>query len=67
MEKIDQLIAPIELQENRNELFEELKPDLLITIGGMIVSKKIKTMLREHRPESHIHVGMNNPNDTFLL
>ncbi|MDC3246326.1 thiamine pyrophosphate-binding protein [Flavobacteriaceae bacterium] len=63
--KIDQLIAPIELQENRNELFEELKPDLLITIGGMIVSKKIKTMLREHRPESHIHVGMNNPNDTF--
>jgi 2-succinyl-5-enolpyruvyl-6-hydroxy-3-cyclohexene-1-carboxylate synthase len=63
--KIDQLIAPIELQNNRNELFEELKPDLLITIGGMIVSKKVKTMLREHRPESHIHVGMNNPNDTF--
>ena len=63
--KIDQLIAPIELQKNRNELFEELKPDLLITIGGMIVSKKVKTMLREHRPESHIHVGMNNPNDTF--
>ena len=63
--KIDQLIAPIELQKNRNELFEELKPDLLITIGGMIVSKKVKTMLREHKPESHIHVGMNNPNDTF--
>jgi 2-succinyl-5-enolpyruvyl-6-hydroxy-3-cyclohexene-1-carboxylate synthase len=63
--KIDQLIAPIELQKNRNELFEELKPDLLITIGGMIVSKKVKTMLREHRPESHIHVGMNSPNDTF--
>ena len=63
--KIDQLIAPVELQENRNEIFEELKPELLITLGGMIVSKKIKSMLREHRPKSHIHLGLNTFNDTF--
>ena len=38
--KIDQLIAPIELSENKSILFDKIKPDLLVTIGGAVVSKK---------------------------
>ena len=65
--KIDQIIAPIELSANRDKIFEKLKPELLITIGGMIISKKIKTMLRNHRPLSHIHLGKYGSKDTFYI
>ena len=50
---IDQLIAPIELLKTRDNLFENLKPELLITTGGMIISKKIKDFLRKHSPSLH--------------
>ena len=63
--KIDQLIAPIEFCENSSDLFNKLKPELLITVGGMVVSKKIKTMLRDYRAVAHIHLGHNNAKDTF--
>ena len=63
--KIDQIIAPIELQNERGKLFKELQPDLLITIGGMVVSKKIKTFLRNFSPKKHFHVGLNDAKDTF--
>ncbi len=63
--KIDQIIAPIELQNERHKLFKELQPDLLITIGGMVVSKKIKTFLRNFSPKKHFHVGLNDAKDTF--
>ncbi len=63
--KIDQIIAPIELQNDRDKLFKELQPDLLITIGGMVVSKKIKTFLRNFSPKKHFHVGLNDAKDTF--
>ncbi len=32
---------------------EEFKPDLLLTLGSNIVSKKIKTLLRKWNPEEH--------------
>lgn len=32
-------------------------PDLLITLGGHIVSKRIKQMLRDHPPAAHWHVS----------
>jgi len=63
--KIDQLIAPVELNENSSELFNKLKPELLITVGGMIISKKIKSMLRTYQPTAHIHLGHNDAKDTF--
>ena len=63
--KIDQIIAPIELHNERDKLFKELQPDLLITIGGMVVSKKIKTFLRNFSPKKHFHVGLNDAKDTF--
>ncbi|MDR2499125.1 MAG: 2-succinyl-5-enolpyruvyl-6-hydroxy-3-cyclohexene-1-carboxylic-acid synthase [Tannerellaceae bacterium] len=32
-------------------------PDLLITVGGQLVSKTIKKFLRKHKPEMHWHVS----------
>lgn len=36
------------------------KPDLVITLGGHILSKRLKTFLREHKP-THIHVSETKP------
>ena len=63
---IDQLIAPIELLKTRDDQFENLKPELLITTGGMIISKKIKDFLRKHSPSLHLHVGENEAKDTYF-
>ena len=57
---IDTIIAPLEEED-----FINLQPDLLLTIGGMIVSKKIKAFLRKHQPKNHWHVGKHVANDTF--
>ena len=59
--KIDQLIAPL----TNNEL-KEFRPEILITIGGMIISKKIKAILRENKPNEHWHIGTHDANDTFF-
>lgn len=39
---IDTIIAPIEQQDSKEELFKALQPDILLTFGGLIVSKKLK-------------------------
>ncbi len=62
---IDSIIAPIELKKTNSGDRELLQPDLLITIGGMIVSKKIKQYLRRFRPSEHWHVDPFHANDTF--
>lgn len=36
---------------------EKLVPDLLITYGGHIVSKRLKQFLRKHPPKEHWHVS----------
>ena len=38
----------------------DFKPDLLVTLGGPIVSKKIKTFLRIHKPIEHWHINASN-------
>jgi len=63
IDAIDCLMAPLELVQNGGE--EELKPDLLLTVGGMIVSKKIKFFLRKHKAAQHIHIDQTKANDTF--
>lgn len=60
---IDTLIAPI---ENYNDQIKDLQPDLVITIGGMIVSKKIKQYLRRFETKVHYHVGKRRAYDTFF-
>jgi 2-succinyl-5-enolpyruvyl-6-hydroxy-3-cyclohexene-1-carboxylate synthase len=60
---IDCLIAPVELEPHNQS---DLQPDLLITAGGMVVSKKIKFFLREHKAKHHFHLGETSANDTFF-
>lgn len=44
----------------------ELAPDLLITIGGEVVSKMIKKYFKEHSPGTHWHLGEEHSlKDTF--
>lgn len=63
---IDRLLAPLELLKGTREVFSTLQPELLITLGGMIVSKKIKSFLRDFPPIVHIHLGSSRANDTFF-
>ncbi|NVK52327.1 MAG: 2-succinyl-5-enolpyruvyl-6-hydroxy-3-cyclohexene-1-carboxylic-acid synthase [Flavobacteriaceae bacterium] len=57
---IDKLIFPLS-----DAAFEELKPEVLITVGGMIVSKKIKQLLRKHPPKHHWHVDALKSMNTY--
>ncbi len=59
---IDKLIGALTDHE-----FEKLQPDLLLTFGGLVVSKKIKKFLRTHKPKHHWHVAENGANDTFFV
>ncbi len=58
---IDQLITAMSEEE-----FQKLQPDYLLTIGGMIVSKRVKAFLRKYAPKEHWHVGTHKANDTFF-
>ncbi|WP_339756297.1 2-succinyl-5-enolpyruvyl-6-hydroxy-3-cyclohexene-1-carboxylic-acid synthase [uncultured Winogradskyella sp.] len=58
---IDKIIAPLEMYE-----FKSLQPEILLTFGGLVVSKKIKAFLRQHKPNHHWHVGLFKANDTFF-
>jgi 2-succinyl-5-enolpyruvyl-6-hydroxy-3-cyclohexene-1-carboxylate synthase len=63
---IDSIIAPIEKSGNRDELFKMLQPEIVLTFGGLIVSKKIKAFLREYTPLMHWHVDLQKANNTFF-
>ncbi len=63
---IDSIVAPIEKSDNKKELFEALRPEVLLTFGGLIVSKKIKAFLREYRPKHHWHIDLKKANNTFF-
>ncbi len=63
---IDSIIAPIEKSARKDELFKSLQPDILLTFGGLVVSKKIKAYLRQYKPAAHWHVHENRAYDTFF-
>ncbi|WP_204345330.1 2-succinyl-5-enolpyruvyl-6-hydroxy-3-cyclohexene-1-carboxylic-acid synthase [Psychroserpens algicola] len=58
---IDKIIAPLD-----SESFEALQPDILVTLGGLVVSKKIKAFLRTYKPKHHWHIDAKKANDTFF-
>ena len=58
---IDQLIAPLSEDQKK-----ELQPEILVTFGGLIVSKKIKQLLRKYKPKHHWHIDPKQANDTFF-
>ncbi len=63
---IDKLIAPIEKHTEGEQNFKGLQPDLLLTFGGMVVSKKVKAFLRKFQPKEHWHVGPKKAYDTYF-
>lgn len=48
-------------------VLKNLQPDLLLTFGGLVVSKKIKTFLRTYKPSLHWHVDPYRPLDTYFI
>ncbi len=58
---IDQLIASLTKEE-----FKELQPEILLTFGGMVVSKKIKAFLRDFPAKHHWHVDVKRAFDTYF-
>ena len=58
---IDQLIAPLNPDQ-----FESLRPDILLTFGGMVVSKKVKAFLRDYAPNQHWHIDSKKAFDTYF-
>lgn len=63
---IDSIIAPLEKSEERDALFEKLRPEVLLTFGGLLVSKKIKAFLRAYRPKHHWHIDTKKAYNTFF-
>lgn len=63
---IDSIVAPIEKSNTKEDLFSKLQPDILLTFGGLIVSKKIKAYLRQYHPKHHYHIDRVKAYDTFF-
>ena len=58
---IDQLISTLSVGQ-----FEDLQPDILLTLGGMVVSKRIKAFLRTYQPQWHWHIDDKKAYDTYF-
>lgn len=57
---IDSIITPF-----THEDFLAFQPEILVTFGGMIVSKRIKAFLRKYQPQHHWHIDDLRAYDTF--
>lgn len=60
LNNIDTIITPF-----LNKDFKNFQPDILITFGGMVVSKRIKAVLRKYQPKQHWHIDTLRGYDTF--
>jgi 2-succinyl-5-enolpyruvyl-6-hydroxy-3-cyclohexene-1-carboxylate synthase len=57
---IDNLIFPFDEVQKK-----EFHPEVLLTFGGMVISKRIKKILRESKPSHHWHISAKHAPDTF--
>ena len=57
---IDTIISPFSDKDS-----EDFQPEILITFGGMIVSKRVKSFLRKYKPKHHWHIDSLRAYDTF--
>ena len=57
---IDTIITPFSSND-----FEVFQPEILITFGGMVVSKRIKAALRKYKPKHHWHIDSLRAYNTF--
>lgn len=60
IDRIDTLISTFSEDEKLN-----FQPDILLTFGGMVVSKRIKSLLRNYKPKQHWHIDEIRAYDTF--
>lgn len=62
IDTIDNVISTI--NENETELF---KPEIIISFGGQVVSKKIKKFLRVNKASMHLHISPSGEKmDTYF-
>lgn len=52
---IDRIIAPLSDEE-----LKALRPDIVISFGGALVSRYVKQFLRKYQPQRHFSVGYNH-------
>lgn len=58
---IDNIIVTLDKED-----MENFRPELLVTVGGQIISKKIKAYLRQYKPKYHWHLSISGEHmDTF--
>jgi len=60
VEHIDRIITTFSEED-----FLAFQPDILITFGGMVVSKRIKAFLRKYKPVQHWHIDTLRHYDTY--
>jgi 2-succinyl-5-enolpyruvyl-6-hydroxy-3-cyclohexene-1-carboxylate synthase len=60
LNSIDTIITPFTPED-----FEAYRPDILVTFGGMVVSKRVKVFLRKYKPKEHWHIDVLRAYDTF--
>lgn len=60
IDRIDTLITSFSEED-----FINFQPDILLTFGGLVVSKRIKAFLRKYKPKKHWHVDILRAYDTF--
>lgn len=60
IDRIDTLVSTFSEKEKLN-----FQPEILLTFGGMVVSKRIKSLLRNYQPKQHWHIDEIRAYDTF--
>ncbi|PZX94482.1 2-succinyl-5-enolpyruvyl-6-hydroxy-3-cyclohexene-1-carboxylic-acid synthase [Flavobacterium aquariorum] len=60
LSNIDTIITPFTAED-----FDAFRPEILVTFGGMVVSKRIKAFLRKYKPKQHWHIDTLRAYDTF--
>jgi 2-succinyl-5-enolpyruvyl-6-hydroxy-3-cyclohexene-1-carboxylate synthase len=60
IDRIDTFVTTFSEDDKQN-----FQPDILLTFGGMVVSKRIKALLRSYQPKQHWHVDELRAYDTF--
>ncbi|WP_310557909.1 2-succinyl-5-enolpyruvyl-6-hydroxy-3-cyclohexene-1-carboxylic-acid synthase [Flavobacterium sp.] len=60
LNNIDTIITPFTDKD-----FKNFQPDILLTFGGMVVSKRIKAFLRQYKPTHHWHIDTLRAYDTY--
>jgi 2-succinyl-5-enolpyruvyl-6-hydroxy-3-cyclohexene-1-carboxylate synthase len=63
IDTIDRIVMPLEKAGNP----EGFMPQVLITLGGYVISKKLKNLIRQYKPSTHWHIHPHESGlDTYM-